>query len=248
LRKNFTVDPPDNNTDDDNGHGTLVAGVAAAKKIPWVFRDDRNTIYAGVSEGAGVVPIKVLDKNGEGWWSNVVAALNYITSKGRTDDVINLSLGDYQEGDIHCRRRIEGLKETLTDLARANFVVIASGNDLGNTDYSTPACIDIFPPQAKKLYTVAAVTCGKQCALFSNYGKRVDYVAVGTDVFSTYLYDPLTGKWTFVVASGTSISAGIISGVIHALGDKPIASKNVRCTTLPREDKFKPYPYGRRIP
>ncbi|MBK7650466.1 MAG: hypothetical protein IPJ20_06505 [Flammeovirgaceae bacterium] len=74
---------------------------------------------------------------------------------------------------------------------------------------SVPGCIN-----GPRLFTIAAVNCSLQCALYSNYGHPVDFVAVGTDVFSTYLYDASSGKWTYMLVSGTSSDLW----VIHATG------------------------------
>ena len=80
-------------TDDPNGHGTLVAGVAAAaKEFKW---NAVNQICLGVSAWASVVPIKVLDarvkvnglKLSRGW-------IILLRSPMRFGDVINLSLGE----------------------------------------------------------------------------------------------------------------------------------------------------------
>ena len=142
--------------------------------------------------------------------------------------------------------RIPGLEPTLVNAASRNFVVMASGNDQGNARRSAPGCTDGPSPGTRNLFTVAAVTCGKQCELYSNYGKPpVDFVAVGSDVLSTYLFDPVTRNWRFYVTSGTSISAGVISGVIHSTGSKPRPGGRVFCRALPR-DVIDEYRFGRR--
>ena len=154
-----------------------------------------------------------------------------------------MSLGDYDILNQCNTAEIPDLLTTLENAAIKHFVVMASGNDGGDVMNSIPGCINGRP--GTKLVTVAAVTCGKQCALFSNYGEPVDWVAVGTDVFTTYLKDQATGNWTFMVASGTSISAGVISGVIHARGGPPIAGGRViECRTLPTGPTLK-YRFGR---
>ncbi len=72
------------------------------------------------------------------------------------------------------------------------------------------------------LFTVGAVDCNIICAPYSNYGAAVDWVAVGTNVFSTYLYDTQRQhNWTYRVVNGTSMAAAVISGVIHASNKKP---------------------------
>ncbi len=221
LGRNFTVYPMSTNTDDDNGHGTLVAGIAGAKPIRW----DTTLICGGVSQGARVVPIKVLDSEGAGYWSDIIDALDYIAQKGKRDDVINLSLGDYPIAN--CNTAIPDLRKILTRLGKKYFVVMAAGNDAGNAKESVPGCIN-----GPRLFTIAAVNCSLQCALYSNYGHPVDFVAVGTDVFSTYLYDASSGKWTYMLVSGTSMATAVISGVIHATGQRPAKGQEIYCSDL----------------
>ena len=71
--------------EDLNGHGTHVAGIAAAK--------DNKIGMVGVSAGARVVPVKVLAQNGSGSWSSILAGLNHIARLSKPGDVVNLSLG-----------------------------------------------------------------------------------------------------------------------------------------------------------
>lgn len=236
--RNFTVSPPTGNAYDDNGHGTTVAGVAASKRIKLI---PTMTICASVSPGASVVPIKVLDSTGGGDWSNILHALNYIVSTGRSRDVINMSLGDYPISN--CRTEIPGLVETLTNAALMHFIVLAAGNDSDDSMKSVPGCID-----GKRLFTVASASCGNQCELFSNYGSSVDFLAVGSHIFTTYLKDPGTQQWTFLVTSGTSISAGIISGLIHSTGRTPNQGGIVYCSNLPPAPGVPPpgYRFGTR--
>ena len=232
---NFTGTTLSNNTDDDNGHGTMVAGVAAAKMITW---DSSNKICAGVSPGAWVVPMKVLNANGSGQWSWIINALDHIIIQGRSKDVINLSLGDFPIAN--CTTEIVGLETTLKNAASVHFVVMASGNNLDNAARSLPGCIE-----GDNLFTVAAVSCGKQCAVYSNYGDPVDWAAVGTDVFTTHLYNPASG-WQFVVSSGTSLSSAVISGVIHSSGEKPKPAGSVHCSVLGSTTPARAYFLGRR--
>ncbi len=76
---------------DENGHGTHVAGIIAAKN---------NTIgVIGVAAGATVVAVRVLDKNGSGTVSSVVAGCDYVKAAAAAGDVANMSLGGTVIGD-----------------------------------------------------------------------------------------------------------------------------------------------------
>lgn len=233
---NFTVTPHTKDANDDNGHGTMVAGVAAAKKINW---DATNRICAGVSAGAWLVPMKVLDARGSGRWSWIIDALDHIIKQGRRGDVINLSLGDYPISN--CSTEIPELAMTLTNAASQHFIVMASGNDQSDAAKSVPGCLD-----GENLFTVASVSCKKQCVLFSNYGDPVDWVAVGTDIFTTYLFNTTTQKWEFVVSSGTSLSAAVISGVVHLRGGAPQQGGATNCSVLGSTAPGRDYHLGKR--
>ena len=74
-----------NSGNDDNGHGTLVAGVAAAK-------DDSQGVV-GMAPGARLWAVKVLDKNGNGFDSDILAGIDYITEHADEIDVVNMSFG-----------------------------------------------------------------------------------------------------------------------------------------------------------
>jgi len=72
--------------DDENGHGTHVAGIIGA---------NNNTFgVLGVASGATLVSLKVLDKNGEGSLSSIIQALGYVNVNAKAGDVVNLSLGE----------------------------------------------------------------------------------------------------------------------------------------------------------
>src|SRR5690606_17147010 len=79
---------------DDQGHGTHVAGIAAGS-------GDGNAAYKGVAPGAALVGIKVLDRNGSGTMSNVIAGIDWAISNKDTYgiDIINMSLGTTGSSD-----------------------------------------------------------------------------------------------------------------------------------------------------
>ena len=223
--QNFTVNPPSSNAYDDNGHGTAVAGVAASRKIKL---NASMTICSSVSAGAKVVPIKVLDATGGGDWSNILRSLDYIAIKGSKDDVINMSLGDFPIKN--CTGEIPNLETTLVNAASKFFVVVAAGNDGDDVMRTVPGCIN--GPDGTRIYTVASASCGNQCENFSNYGASVDWLAV-SNVFTTYLKDPVSQEWTFIATSGTSISSAVISGLIHSTGRAPNRGASVYCNVMP---------------
>ena len=70
---------------DDNGHGTMVAGVSAAK--------DNSQGVVGIAPGARLWSVKVLDRNGEGFVSDIIKGIDYVTDHKNEIDSVNLSFG-----------------------------------------------------------------------------------------------------------------------------------------------------------
>lgn len=199
---------------DDNGHGTIVAGIIGATP-------DNSKGIAGINWNVRLMPIKVLDSSGSGVSSDVAAGIVWAADNGA--QIINLSLGGTS---------IEGnavLNQAITyAYNKSVLVVAAAGNDaaLIGSDLDIapvyPVCND---GQNNMVLGVAAVDDGDKKALFSNYGRGcIDISAPGTAYFntsddqkgliSTY-YDPKqpTKNNLYVFASGTSIAAPIVSGI-----------------------------------
>lgn len=130
----------DPNGEDDNGHGTHVAGIAAASG-----RDD----VSGVAPSASLVVAKVLDCSGSGEYNDVVSGIDWAVQEGAK--VVNLSLGDSTIDGLVDTSNVEGspLGQALQDAWNAGVVpVIAAGNNsngllgLGDADYAgVPAIV-----------------------------------------------------------------------------------------------------------
>ena len=167
---------------DDSGHGTHIAGIAAAAT-------DNAVGVAGIDQRAQIIPLKVLDAGGSGSYSDVAAAIYYAANKGA--DVINLSLGAYSPSQT--------LRDALAYAAQTAVIVAAAGND-GREASFYPAAYDDY------VLAVAATTSSDLKASFSNYGGWVDLCAPGVDVYSTYWDD------TYAIASGSSVAAPFAAG------------------------------------
>ena len=175
--------------DDDNGHGTHIAGVIGAK--------NNNIGTLGVASGATLVPLKILDKDGNGRLSIALKALTYVRSVGSAGEAVNISLS------------LEVISETLESEIRAVadkgiYVVIAAGNE------GKPA--DTFSPgrtSGNNIYTISAVDSLDNFASFSNYGNDViDYAAPGIRILSTY------SNGRYAIMSGTSMAAPHVTGIL----------------------------------
>jgi len=173
----------DNDLRDDNGHGTHVAGVAAAET-------DNEVGIAGMSWGAQLMPVKVLDEYGEGWYSDVIAGIVYATDNGA--DIINLSLGGEASS--------QALQEAVDySHAKGVLLIAATGNSGGPVFY--PAACD-------HVLSVGATDVDDRRPAFSNHGPEVDVAAPGVEIYSTWPW--LNGYW---YQSGTSVAAPHVAGL-----------------------------------
>lgn len=179
--------------DDENGHGTHVAGIIGAL--------NNRVGLLGVASGARIVSLKVLDQIGEGRLSSTIAAVAYINTNGKAGDVVNLSLGG--EGTSPTLDR-----EIRTAAEKGILFAIAAGND------GKPAR-DFSPGRVNhpNVFTVSAVDSTDAFASFSNYGNDVvDVAAYGVRVPSTYR----NGR--YAVLSGTSMAAPHVAGLLLIRG------------------------------
>lgn len=172
---------------DDNGHGTHVAGIIAAKN---------NTVgVVGVAAGANVVAVKVLDKQGSGYYSWIIAGVDYVASRGKSGDVANLSLG----GPVY-----QPLDDAIINLAAKGIkVAIAAGNSGADASNFTPSRVN-----ATNVFTVSAMATGDIWASWSNFGTPVDYCAPGVNIKSCYK------GGTYATLSGTSMAAPHVAGIL----------------------------------
>ncbi|RMD90408.1 MAG: S8 family peptidase, partial [Alphaproteobacteria bacterium] len=112
-----------NSPDDQNGHGTHVAGTIGAI--------DNSVGVVGVAAGATLVAVRVLDRNGSGTFADVIAGVDYVAANGAPGDAANMSLGG-------------GFNQTLNDavIAASNkgiFFALAAGNESTDASTKSPA-------------------------------------------------------------------------------------------------------------
>ena len=180
--------------DDENGHGTHVAGIIGAK--------NNNIGITGIASGAPLVSLRVLDNEGEGRLSGIIQAVNYVVQNGKAGDVVNLSLGG--EGTSAT------LDRAITQAANAGILfAIAAGNDGKNADTYSPARVN-----HANVFTVSAMDSKNAFASFSNFGSSVDVCAYGVRITSTYK------NGTYATLSGTSMAAPHVAGLLLIRGSK----------------------------
>lgn len=174
-------------TSDDYGHGTAVAGIAAAVT-------DNAIGVASVSFSGTIMPVKVLDAHGTGTYDAVCSGIVWAADNGA--DVINLSLGGTSYS--------QALQDAVDYAYAAGCVLVAaSGNDGAGTTY--------FPAGCDHVVAVGATDTSDEWASFSSYGSHVDLAAPGVDVLTTYRTSG--GEHVYAYVSGTSAATPHVAGL-----------------------------------
>jgi subtilisin family serine protease len=156
-------------TTDLNGHGTHVAGIIGAT-------GNNSVGIAGVDWSVKIMPLRVLDQNGEGTEADVMTAVAYAASNNAR--VVNMSFAFTPESPSDGKP----LKDTIASYPNILFVA-AAGNESTNDDItpSYPASFNL-----SNIVSVAASDQNDNLAGFSNYGPTsVDVAAPGTNILST---------------------------------------------------------------
>jgi len=177
------------------GHGTHVAGIAAA--------DTNNEIgVAGVGYESTLMNVKVLGDTGYGAYSWIAEGIIWAADNGA--DVINLSLGGPRKSTT---------LESAVDYAWGQGVVIVAA--AGNS--SNPS--KTYPGYYDKCIAVAATNNNDVKASFSSYGSWVDVAAPGENVYSTfpnhpfYLQTVYGRSQNYDFGNGTSMSTPFVAGI-----------------------------------
>jgi thermitase len=185
---NFVANDP--NVQDDEGHGTHVSGILAAS-------GDNGIGVAGVDWNAQIMPLKVLDANGNGTNSAIVAAIDYAVQHGAR--VINASWG----GGFYS----QAVADAISNAGSHGVVFVTAAGNGGTSDDTTP-----FYPASYRLPNEIVVTAvGESGTLptFSDYGRTtVDLAAPGLNILSTM---PGGG---YAYMSGTSMAVPYVAGVV----------------------------------
>ncbi len=169
-------------------HGAHVAGTIAAKST---LVGGPAVGVAGMAPGARVLPIKVLDCQGSGYFSDIASGIDFAASHGAR--VVNLSLSGPVPGG--CPPYLQGAIDAAT--AAGTLVVAAVGN-------SGTSVVE-FPAGCGNVLGVGATTNDDVASSFSQRNGSVDLVAPGVGIISTVR--TTTGAYDYATASGTSMAA-----------------------------------------
>lgn len=216
----YNIITKNNSTPDNLGHGTGVAGVAAAK--------NNSFGVVGIAAGAKIADLKI-SNNGTLLFSRFLAALDHIYGWAEKYDVVNLSLGFYipdlqgQQGKTVADANMVTAEAVMKDLANNRNIVfcIAAGNFYANVDRYFPARVN-----GKNIYTIAAMdntlnyflkfkVNGKWTG--SNFGDHIDYIEPGHDLITT-LPVGLAKKNAYQNVTGTSFAAPVAAGITFLTG------------------------------
>lgn len=183
----------DGDPTDDNGHGTHVAGIIAA-------RGNNGLGIAGVAWTARIMAIKVLDAAGSGNMDAVARGVRYAIAHGAR--VVNLSLVGPAPGPA--------LQQAIAEAQAAGVLVVAAaGNDHADDD-ATPVYPASFP--AENLIAVTSLGRSGALAPSASWGRAtIDLAAPGEAILST-----AKGRRE-EIRSGTSMAAAQVSGALVLL-------------------------------
>jgi subtilisin family serine protease len=189
---------------DENGHGTHVAGTIGAV-------GNNGVGISGVAWKAHLLPVRVLNANGRGSVSTVLKGEEYAAAAGAK--VVNLSLG----GAAPSQPEYDALRA-----ASSTLFVVAAGNAGANVDVtdSYPCAYDL-----PNVICVAATGGRDELADFSNYGaSSVDIAAPGVDILSTYPQGMRTSERPgYEWMSGTSMATPEVAGAAALLLSRDVA-------------------------
>lgn len=161
IKGSYNAISPSKSADDDNGHGTHVAGIIGALD---------NTIgVIGAAPAVNLYAIKVLNRNGSGYISDIIEGIDWAIANHI--NVINMSLGASSD--------IQAFHDAIIRAHNANIVIVtAAGNDSGGPVN--------FPGAYPEVIGVSATDNNNTIAVFSSVGPEVDLAAPGVSIYSTY--------------------------------------------------------------
>ncbi len=202
--------PGENWYEDNNGHGTHVAGTIAA-----------NGQLLGVAPEAKLWIGKVMNRNGFGSYAGVARGIRRavrLRRQGVPIAVLSLSLGGPQSN--------WDLRRAIREAINAGILVVCAAGNQGDGD---PGTIEIdYPAYYPESTAVGAVDFNLMAANFTNSNREIDLAGPGVDIYSTW------PGGQYVLLSGTSMATPHVSGFAALVASKFY----LRCLRLPAEPEL----------
>lgn len=197
---------------DNNGHGSHVAGIVAAI--------DNNIGVIGVGPEIYLYAVKVLDRTGSGWLSDLIEGIEWCINNKM--EVINMSLGSSSDN--------QSFHDAIIRAYQAAIVLVAAAGNNGETTGAVN-----YPAKYPEAIAVSAVDQAGRFASFSSFGPEVDLAAPGVSVKSTY------NDGYYRTLSGTSMAAPHVSAVAALILSTPVGIYDLDSDSLwdPSEVKSK---------
>lgn len=182
-------------TNDDQGHGTHCAGIAAGT-------GNNGVGISGIDQTAKLMPVKVLNFLGSGSTSDIINGVYFAADNGA--DVLSMSLGG---GSFS-----QAFQDAINYAWGKNKIIVAAAGNDGVSTYSYPAAYS-------NVVSVAATDENDLKTSWSNYGTWVDVAAPGNNIYSS------TNDGKYGLMSGTSMATPLVSGLMALTwGKNPMAS------------------------
>lgn len=200
--RNFTSDynGAADHYEDNNGHGTHVAGTIAAAA--------NGSGVIGVAPEAKLLILKVLSGDGSGSYEGIINAIHYaINWRGPNNErvrVISMSLGGSED--------VPELHDAIIEAVNKQILVVCAAGNEGDNEEGTYEYA--YPASYNEVIEVGSVNFNHQLSSFSNNNLEVDCVAYGEDIVSTYLNSQ------YARLSGTSMATPHVSGALALLINK----------------------------
>ena len=190
LVPGYNVYDSNMNTSDACGHGTHLAGIAAATA-------DNGEGIAGIAPQAKIMPVRVLNDSCGGSYSRLISGINYAADHGARVIVISSGATVYNSG----------LHAAVTYARSKGSIVVAAA---GNYNSDTP----FYPAAHPEAIAVSGTDKNDNRYSVSNYGSQIDIAAPAPSIYSTYVNG---GQSTYAYMGGTSMAAPHVGGVAALL-------------------------------